>query len=291
MSRRKIGAIISDLHIGHTLGLCNPDSTVSSDVDGKLKQIPVNLNDFQVYLWGQYLHFVETVKKIAGRDEVFVLCMGDLTQGKQFMRELMSTRMADQITLAVDALAPLLRLPNIRFVRLIKGTGAHVFEEGSSEILVAEKLRSDYPKLDVQPLYHGLLSVGGCEINYTHHGPTGGSRTWLIGNEGRYYLKSLILQNIIQGKKPPQLVLRGHYHICVKETLTGWTIGEGDNEEYQSTLLIIPSFCGLDDYARKSSKSPDTITNGGAIVEIVDGSLVSTRFVSKTLNITTYEAL
>ena len=268
MSKRKIGAIISDLHTGHTLGLCNPDSTVSSDVDGKLKQVPVKLNDFQIYLWERYLHFVETVKKVAGKDEVFVLCMGDLTQGKQFMRELMSTRMADQITLAVDALAPLLTLPNMKLVRLIKGTGAHVFEEGSSEILVAEKLHSDYPKLDVQPLYHGLLNVGGCSIDYSHHGATGGSRAWLTGNECRYYLRSMMIQHLERGQEPPQLVLRGHYHRRVKETLTYWHNDGGDDVEYESTLLLIPSFCGVDDFARKVAKSPDAVVNGGAIVVI-----------------------
>lgn len=288
---RKIGAIISDLHIGHTLGLCNPNSTVSSDADGKLKQVPVKINDFQHFLWKHYLHFVETVKKVAGKDEVFVLCMGDLTQGKQYVRELMSTRMSDQITLAVDALTPLLKLPNVRLVRLIKGTGVHVFEEGSSEILVAERLHSDHPKLDIQPLYHGLLDVGGCKIDYSHHGTTGGTRAWLTGNECRYYLRSLMISHVERGRKPPELVLRGHYHRRVKETLTFWKTDGTDDIEYQSTLLLIPSFCGLDEHARKATKSPDTIVIGGAIATIEDGELMKTQLVSRTLDIRTEETL
>ena len=53
------------------------------------------------------------------------------------------------------------------------------------------------------------------------------------------------------GNAPPDVVLRGHFHEYISEVLTKFH----RDKYYTSRMVILPSYCMLDDYARQATKS------------------------------------
>ena len=95
------------------------------------------------------------------------------------------------------------------------------------------------------------------------------------------------MKEILAKRLPPSLVLRGHYHTYVKETL--WIGGEA--EDYESILIVVPSLCMIDEHARKITRSTYQITNGMVAVEIIDGQIHKTHKFAETIDIRTKEEL
>jgi hypothetical protein len=89
------------------------------------------------------------------------------------------------------------------------------------------------------------------------------------------------------GRVPPRLVIRAHYHTYVKETISMMVNGS----EVQSTIVVCPSLCAIDDYARKVVKSPHLITLGGVFFETIDGRLTDVNVAMKTLDVRTKETI
>ena len=281
---RHIVAVLSDTHGGFTLGLMNPAVTLYDETkDGELVPYQPEPTASQDYLWELYSGHVSKLREIAGADPVTVIHNGDLTHGNKHPSALVSDRMANQIIIGVSNLAPLMEIPNVKHTLIVAGTEAHNFGQGSSEILATEILRQKYPERDISVLYHGVVEVSGVIIDYSHHGPYPGSREWLRGNVVRLYLKDLMLREIINGRNPPALVLRGHYHQHVEEVVTTGI--------YSSRLIVTPAYCMLGDYAHQAARSPDSVTNGMIAVEIVDGKIVEIHRLMKTVDIRTRKVI
>jgi hypothetical protein len=286
--KRVILAVASDKHGGHKLGLLNPN-TILEDEDhkGNLIEWTPELESFQQYLWGLHQEHVEDVKRLAGKDEIIVFDNGDLTAGNKYPHEQVSTRIADQFDIAAWNLRPWLDLPNVKTVRITKGTGAHNFGEGSAEIITQRILKGWYPKKDIRTIYHGLAKIAGIAVDYTHHGSGTGSRNWLKGNEFRYYLKSLIQDEIDLGNTPPDLIIRGHFHEYIEEYVIKLFMGK----RYKVQGNIIPSYCGIDDYARQVTKSKYILHHGMVCYEIIDGKILDTYPMFNTIDIRTKEKI
>jgi len=276
---------MSDLHHGHKLGFLSPGVELEEEVDGRQVKHTLVQNPAQKYLWAVMESALKVFNPIIGDNDVSLLMMGDITQGTKRAKELQSTRTADHILIAsatMDYLGLLLgeRLKHVRFA---KGTGSHVFEEGSSEILVNELFKAKFPKVDTSVVYHGLLDLHGVKIDYAHHGPATGRRVWLRGNEARFYLRDRMITDAVEGKQPANLYLRGHHHSWVEEVLT---VGK-----YRSTLCVLPSMCFLDDYARQATGSTQYVSNGIVLFELEDGRLTRTIPFINTMDIRTREVL
>jgi hypothetical protein len=286
--KRVILAVASDKHGGHKLGLLNPETVLEDeDSKGNLIQWTPELESFQQYLWGLHKKHVEDVKHLAGKDEIVVIDNGDLTAGNKYPHEQVSTRIADQFDIAAWNLRPWLDLKNVKTVRITKGTGAHNFGEGSAEIITQRIVKGWYPKKDIRTIYHGLAKIGGITVDYTHHGPGTGGRNWLKGNIARYYLRSLVQDEIDLGNTPPDLVIRGHYHEYIEEHLVKLFMGK----RYKVQLNIIPSYCGIDSYARQITKSVYVLHHGMVAYEIVDGKILDTLPLFNTIDIRTKEVI
>lgn len=285
---RRIVVICSDLHGGHRYGLLNPETELDEvdEIGQPVGKKNVELTKIQEYLWKMYIQGIQWVKGHAGSDPILVVMNGDLTAGNKHAQMLVSDRMADQIFIGMYNALPWYELNPVA-VRLIKGTGAHVFGHGSSEILIGKFLQAARPAIDTRVTDHSLINFGGIDIDISHHGPPTGSREWLKGNEGRYYLRSLMLQEIVAGKIPPRLVVRGHYHEEIEETL----IQKSNGNRYKSTLIVVPSFTFPDEYARKVVRSPSRVTHGMTVVEIVNGELLRVTPLTHTQDIRTKEVL
>lgn len=284
---RTLLPVLSDTHGGHKLGLMNPDVTLFQEAEnGQLVPYQPKPTASQDYLWSLYRDHLWQVQNLAKGDRIVYIHNGDICQGNKHPSELVSTRMADQILIGVANLSVLFE-SKVSALRLAIGTEAHVFGEGSAEILVADTLKAKFPAIDIQVCHHGLMEVGGITVDYAHHGPFTGSRAWLSGNVARYYLQSLMMEEIMAGRTPPRLVLRAHYHNWCCETVT---IPLGDTD-YTSTILVTPAYCMLGEFGVKSTRSRSAIMNGMGVVEIVDGDILKIHRLTKTLDIRSRETL
>ena len=285
---RKCVAFLADTHAGHKLGLMNP-KVILHDVDyrGNVTPWTPRPTATQKYLWKTYSQDTKSVIQLAGEDPLVVVHAGDLTQGNTFKNQLVSTRMADQISIAVANLRPWCELPNVTAVRLLEGTGVHVFGENSAAILVSDQLRALYPHIDIKTLSHAEFTVqpGNVRLDVAHHGPGDGSRKWLKGNILRIYLTDMLLTHFANNTKPPRWVFRAHMHNWKHETVRV----EGIRDTVADVVLL-PSYCWMDEYARKVTRSVPTVTIGMCVLECTEGGQKLHPF-KRTVDLRTKETL
>lgn len=239
-------------------------------------------------LWPGYLHDKQRAIDLADGDDLFVLMIGDSIQGTLLPDQLLvSHRLSDQEAIAEDFFEPWLLLPNFKFMRLIKGTAAHVMKAGSAELTIARHLKQKHGA-DVSAWYHLDLTAYGVEIDLAHHGPATGSRAWLEGNELRLYVKSIMSKSLEAGRRPPDLVLRGHYHDRIIELVHKPTWGE----MYKTWAAVCPAYSIFgDDYTRKATKSKDHMTYGMLAVEIIDGRIKEIWDWAHTIDVRRHESV
>lgn len=277
---RRIIAGMADSHSGFELGLTNPETVI---MDKKGNDIPITINETQTFLWEVFTQGIEDIKKLAGKDEIVPLHVGDIAHGIKHPAELIDTRAANQATYAYYSMLPFYRLKNVKTVGLAIGTGAHNLGEGSMEVLIRDRFRAEYPKVNTQVFYHGLANMDGYQIDLAHHGPGPGTRNWLTGNVARLYLQSLIQDELDAGSKPPDLVLRAHFHQYVKQ----WFSKTHEGVEYESWLVIMPPLCIPGDWTHQATKSVYRIKPGIIAFEVINGKLIDIYPFTNTLDIRT----
>ena len=162
------------------------------------------------------------------------------------------------------------------------GTGSHTFREGSATALVTQALRERYPDVDVRRVRHGLATVAGVRVDYTHHGPSAGIREWTEGNQLRYYAKSAVIGDVLRGKRPPRLIFRGHFHEWMRETVRV-------AKRYTADIILLPSLCGMGEYGRQATGSKPRITNGMVAVEVEGGRVLTVHPLVHELDLRTEE--
>ena len=282
--RRVVVVLMSDMHCGHQLGQMAPGTELIDD-DGN-PWVP-KLTKVQEYLYDLYISHINSVVALAADDEIVVIHNGDATQGNRYPSRWVSERESDQVKIAAGALKPWLDLPNVKTMRIMVGTGAHNYGRGSAEAALAELLQAMDKDISTKCLYHGLLSIAGVTFDVAHHGPYPGSRVWLMGNGPRFYLRSLMEEELLNGRTPPRIVARGHHHVWRHETVRI----ELDAGTVESDIINTPSYTGLTDYAHQAARSPAWVTNGMAAIECVEGQVVGVHRLTATLDVRTQEEL
>lgn len=281
---RKILLALSDSHAGNELGLLNPETVLQRDEGDE----PVQLNESQAYLWGVYTSAVEKAQQLAEKDEIIVIHMGDVCQGHYYVSEQVSNRVADDINIAIRNFDPICALPNVRMIRIAKGTGVHNCGLGSSEIMVASFLSAKHPVIDTKPMYHGLCTLPSKFIvDFAHHGPVTGKRNWLKGNDARLSLRSIMMDEIQQGNIPAKLYLRGHRHDKVIEQIWLYFC----NERYESMLAVVPPLCLLNDFGIMATQSSFLATTGMLAFEILNDRIYDVHELTSTLDIRVKETI
>lgn len=280
---------LTDTHGGHKLGLLNPETEIFDEAeDGLYRHYTPKLTAFQEWLWHDvYIPGIDQVARVANGAPLAVMHGGDSTHGVRFPEQLITSSLASQITIAVQNLRPLMELSNMRALRMAMGTGVHEFGEGASAQLVTSQLRPVYRGIDIRVLYHGLGEVAGANVDYSHHGPGPGSRTWLRGNVARFYLRDLMFQEILDGRDPPDLVLRGHVHEYVNEAVMIMRQGR----EVWSRLVVCPSMCGLGDYGRKATHSAYVLRCGMVLFAIENRRVVDVIPLIESVDLRTREVI
>lgn len=263
---RTVVAVVSDSHGGHASGLVNP-AALLTDLQGRDPRHP-HLTEMNKWVWAHYAADAAEIIAWAGTDRLVVLHIGDLTQGNWKHDDLAEPAIAAQVQIAVSNFEPWRAAPNLAGVVGVAGTGWHEFGDGSSLTLVLDMLRLKWPDVAVTGHYHPLVTIDGVEFDLAHHGPHPGSREWLKGNILRLHTKSRMLEDVKHGRRPPAVMLWGHYHEFVLEVVTLMS-----EPLVQTTAAIMPPLCLPGAYALKSTKSLPYAHVGLAAFEIVDGEL------------------
>jgi hypothetical protein len=281
---------LSDTHGGNRLGLLNPDTVLFEEGEAAdLEPYQPNLSTLQQYLWGLYDSDVQSVLSLARRDPIIILHVGDVCEGSKHPALLVSNRKANQYLIGEANLGVWLKHRNVKAVRLAASTPAHSFGQATSDVMVAELLKRKHPKVDIKTVYHGELEVGkgGMRVNYAHKGPGPGIRDHTKGNVVRYYLRDRITRAWKRGELAARLWIRGHYHSYVRETAHERLGGEFDTFD----LFLLPSYCGMGEYARGATKAEEVQTHGLVAFEIVKDRLVGIHPFLHTLDVRTREVV
>lgn len=287
-SSRKVVVLLADTHGGHKLGLLNPDTILEDeDEEGDPKPYHPRLTATQEFLWQCLDEDLANVRKLADGCPIVVIDCGDITHGDKYPEQLVSTRKADQIEIAVCNTKPLLELPNVQKMRFMMGTGAHGFGEGSAAILVASRLCKEYPQVDIATRTHALFGVGTVTIDCAHKGPGAGIRNWTVGNQVRYYTKSVMADSIDNDENPPTVLVRAHFHEGVWETVRKETV----HGNYTTEAFILPAYCGLSYHARGATQSRARISCGLVALEIDEGKLAGCHPFWRVVDLRTREEL
>lgn len=261
---RQIVAAIADLHCGHQMALMSPETRLwEEDEAGNKIERKLEPTAMQKWLWHCYEKDRCNLLEWADGDPVTLFVNGDLSWGHKYLEGVVTTRTADQIIMVRDVLRPW--LPDVKLWRIAEGTDNHEFGELTTPLLVAELLRETKPDIDIRVVKHGLAHIDGVGIDYAHHGPSPGIRQWTTGNQLRYYAKSLMNTEIANGREPPRIILRAHYHTFVWETVRIW----GDRL-YQTDIILQPAYIGMTGYAQRTTRSAWLISCGMVGIEIVD---------------------
>lgn len=286
---RTIGLLVSDTHAGFKLGLMNPNVKLHArDEQGNYKPYTPNMTPVQEYFWKLFMTGCNGVGEFAHGDEIVVIHFGDATHGDKYPKTLVSTELADQPAIAVSNMEPILSLPNVRSFRLVAGTEAHNFLDGNAEVLITNDLKMRYPDIDCGTVFQGLADIDGVEIEYSHHGPATGSRFHLKGNIAHQWLRDRMTQELLAGRKPPRFYGFGHYHEWLYVTET---VSIGDND-YTSSLFVIPSFNFPNLWTVAATQSKATYTHGIVAIEILDGRVVEMpKRWTNTVDVRTHEKL
>jgi len=273
-----------DSHGGHIKGLLNPEVVLMQfDEEGNRVFYSPEPTATAKYLWNIFKEDAYSVKQLAGKDPIVAFHMGDQGQGKKYVKEWVSTRQWDQVAIAVANWEPMLALPTLVSIRLVTGTPSHDFGEGSLTWNVCQLLRNERKDVSVEAVEHGLATIAGVKVDYSHKGPWTGSRNWLQGNVALYYLKSLQADELDLGNIPPDLVIRAHYHSYVEMY--------NRKNGYRSWITVLPSYCGMSEYAVSATGSAFILKNGMVAYEIVNGKLREIHPLLHTLDIRTKETI
>ena len=266
--KRCVAVLLSDTHAGHKLGLCNPNTLLMNEHGDEYSP---QLSATQAYLDDLYKQHIDEVADLADGDPVLVFHNGDITQGTRYADHLCATLIVDQVKIAVANLSRWYthKRINLALMRVVVGTSVHSIE-GTTEQLVAAQLAALYPEHSTNVMYHlqfTLKSQQGQVLDLAHHGPYPGGREWLRGNGARYYLRSAMMAELVDGETPARVYARGHYHTWVRETVRVRRNGQ----DVTSDLVITPSYSGIDDYVRSATRSTRKIDHGLVALEFEDG--------------------
>lgn len=281
MSIKTICAI-SDSHAGHENGLISPNMAVERiDQNGNIVPYYFHMSEINKHIWNLHQRIVARAK---AADYLILIHLGDIVQGTKYVDGVLTTNLAEQIEIAYGNFMEFYNLPNLKAVRIITGTRSHEDGVGTASKILGARLRREFPNVDTKTVEHSLLDVEGIIVDAAHHGPSAGTRTWLQGNEARYYLRSLLMAEIMAGKRPPDLVMRGHYHVKISETL--------DINGREHRLVIMPSMMMMDTgFTRQATRSSYTVTNGGVFVEVFNGMMFPPTFITESVDVRTKESI
>lgn len=198
----KIAVVISDLHVGSTVGLW-PEKYVS--VEG----VPIGQSDLQKWIWKLWLDATRKwMPSIVGDDPYILICNGDLVDGVHARTmQVMTADPADQSRAVKSVLGPMFEKAAKSYITL--GTESHTRND---EIRIGYDLGAE---IDPETGHHAFselhIEIHGCVGNCRHHIGTAGSPYLESGGLGRA-MNTEIMEAARCGARIPKWMMRAHRH-------------------------------------------------------------------------------
>lgn len=202
-AKTKLLVILSDLHVGSTVGLWPPGFVANEG-------FPIGQNAFQKLLWSHWKDCLKWIKRTTGDEPFELLLNGDLVDGIHHRTlQVMSMDVADQSVAVLKVLGELAK--ETSGIYLTKGTECHTRND---ELRIGAELEA-HP--DPSTGHHAwdrleLEYPGGIVFAATHHTPTT-SRPYLEAAQHSIQLGVEIMERARNGKKVPRIIARAHRHL------------------------------------------------------------------------------
>jgi len=280
-TKRVILVAIGDKQAGHAGALINPEAqipVIEIDKDNGRHVVTgyehPSLSPMQKQLWEWHEHDRQEIQNLAGKDPIVYLGMGDETQGGYYKDDLKDVSLAAQFLHSYHNAKPWMDMNSVKAAYFVQGTSVHLWGAGDTETILIHNLRIEYPKKRIELTQHWELDVDGLLVDIAHHGPGPGMREWTRGNILRLYTRSLMQKLHNNGKRPPDLLLRAHFHqpLCEIVTLNL------DEEILRTESWITPPQCVIGSHGQKSTQSVSQMHVGMLAFEIVNGKLIETHY-------------
>lgn len=200
-TKSRIVVLLSDLHIGSTVGLW-PEGFTSNE------GYPIGQNQFQKWLWKCWKDCQEWIAQTVGKDEFELVLNGDLVEGIHHRSlQVMSPDVGDQTAAVVQVLDALPYKPTN--IHMIKGTECHTRND---EIRLGKHLGASKDPQTGQHAWDSLdLEVNGTLFNFAHH-ISATSRSYLEASAHSIALGNMTHSRARVGRRVPSVICRAHRH-------------------------------------------------------------------------------
>ncbi len=202
--------VVSDLHIGCQLGLCDPRG---ADLDNGGRYRP---SDFQRRIWRWWREFWDVFVPEATKGEPWALVVnGDCLEGQHHgVKTVWSSNFADQARHAQLILAPLILACDGRYYH-VRGTEAHAGLSGEHEEQLARELGAMPSRAGNAARWDLWKFVGPSLVHLAHHVSTVGSMQF----ESTAVHRELVDSFTEAGRwhrRVPDVIVRSHRHRYVR---------------------------------------------------------------------------
>ena len=264
MTKRIVILQVGDTHAGSKYGLLHPETELERETEtGEIETYNPPLTEIQRFLFYKvYRPAVQEAVRFAGKDDIYAIHMGDPTDGIAYIEDKATLKVSDQILMADKNAQEILQYPNVKAYRMIRSTASHAFGDASEELLL-QLLRRQYPEKDIAVHSHGLYTIDQVDtvIDAAHHGPSAGIRKWLEGNNFRYYIRDIVIREMLKRRRPPDIISRAHTHTAHKEFL--------GIENHDFWGIINPPMQWPTTFAKKVTKSVYDVKIGVTMIEVI----------------------
>lgn len=249
-NQRVIVAVVSDLHVGSTVGLCPLDGIALEDGG---RYMP---NEVQKWIWARWKDYWKEVKAWAGKSKVIVVVNGEFVEGNHHGTTQIAGPSPETMTsAAVEVFREPYNLAHQLYV--VKGTAAHVRAGGADDEIVARELGA---VRDTQTgkaaRYHLILDVFDTRFDFNHH-ISGSARFWTKGNNIRAEVAGML---DMPSTERPNVVVRSHVH----------NFAETGRNFSNIVGVVTPAWQMLTEHGHKVVRRAQG-TVGGLIFEVIKG--------------------
>ena len=197
-------AVVSDLHVGSTVGLCPP--IVELDDGGKYK-----LTKAQKWLWEKWLDYWKSIGglKKKYKAEVWVVVNGDMFDGDHHQTmQIWSSNPADWMN-AADSIFK--EIGAYKHFFIVRGTECHTGKSGNIEEMYAKRMNAEKDVvMGTHSWFELPLEASGVRMLFRHHGSVG-MLPWTFANIiNRQAVEEIIKK--INGEHDAELVIQSHRH-------------------------------------------------------------------------------
>ena len=200
-SKSKVVMLISDLHVGSTVGLW-PKDFISNEGN------PIGQNKFQEWLWECWEDMLIWSQKTINKEPFDLVVNGDLVEGIHHRSlQVMTPDVSDQTEAVKNVLGFLNDTSDRTFI--IKGTECHTRND---EIRLGKSLGAVKDSSTGQHAFDMLdLEVDGTLYNFAHHVSTS-MRSYLEASAHSILLGNMSHTRARSGKPVPKVYCRAHRH-------------------------------------------------------------------------------